>query len=111
MTKEEEFDSFIIGSFLDLFHIMESRMEAEEERESGAPTMDKKAAVVAELKAKHPEWYSATGSLGVRVFQIDASGVKDAEMERCVVPKLDSETINKLDDINRRDMRNWSDSD
>ncbi len=32
MTKEEEFDSFIIGSFLDLFHIMESRMEAEEER-------------------------------------------------------------------------------
>ena len=72
--------------------------------------MDKKAAIVARLKAEHPEWYSATVPLGLRDFQIDAFGVKDAEMERHFVPKLDSETINKLDDMNRRDMRNWSDS-
>ena len=111
MTKEEEFDSFIIGSFLDLYHIMESRMEAEEERRSGVPTIDKKVDVGTELKAEHPEWYSATGSLGVRVSQIDTFGVKDAEMEHHFVPKLDSKTINKLDNTNRRDMRNWSDED
>lgn len=82
--------------------------------------MDKKAAAGAGLginskkgiiKAEHPEWYSATGSLGLRDFQIDDFGVKDAEMERHFVAKMDSETINKLDDLNRRDMRNWSDSD
>lgn len=52
MTKEEEFDSFIIGSFLDLFHIMESRMGAEEERGNGVPTTDKKVAVGTILKAE-----------------------------------------------------------
>lgn len=109
-TKEEKFDLFVLDAFLDLYHIMESRMKAEDERESGVPTMDKKAVVGAELKVEHPEWYSATGSLGVRVFQIDASGVKDAEMGRHFVSNLDSKTINKLDDTNRRDMRNWSDS-
>lgn len=78
--------------------------------------MDKKATVGAGLgkniiKTKHPEWYSATEPLGLRDFQIDAFGVKDAEMERYFVPRLDSKAINKLDDLNRRDMRNWSDSD
>jgi len=51
MTNEEEFDSFIIGSFLDLYHIMESRMEAEEERGIKDTIMDKKAAVGTGLKA------------------------------------------------------------
>ena len=73
--------------------------------------MGKKEAIGAALKVEHPEWYSAMGSLGLRDFQIDAFGVKDAEMERHFGSKLDSETINKLDDMNRRDMRNWSDSD
>lgn len=63
------------------------------------------------IKVEHPEWYSATGSLGLRDFQIDAFGVKDAEMESHLVSNLDSETINRLDDQNRRDMRNWSDLD
>ena len=73
--------------------------------------MDKKTVVGTGLKAEHPEWYSATWSFGLRDFQIYAFGVRDAKMERHFVPKQDSETINKLDDMNRRDMRNWSDSD
>ena len=103
MTKEEEFDLFVMDAFLDLYHIMESRMKAEEERGSGEPTTDR--------KAEHSEWYSATGSLGVRVFQIDVSSVKDAEMGRHFVSNLEPETINLLDDQNLHDMRNWLDSD
>ena len=74
--------------------------------------MDNKADVrEAKLKAEHPGWYSATGPLGLRDFQIDAFGAKDAEMENHCILKLDSDKINKLDDMSRRDMINWSDSD